>query len=143
MIEVGESFGSACEVTEDDLDLAVRLTRGRHPVHVDAEVARRFGLNGRIFHGAISAAIMTAAIGLRFADYKIAVVGQTNKYIAPVYPGDLLESRWTVVAKEAGGGDGRFIVLLAGELRNRRGELVVRGTTRVFLDTQTFVTSQA
>jgi len=76
LIETGETFGGSCEVTAEDLDLSVRLTRGRHPVHVSEEAARSAGLKGRIFHGAVSAAILASAIGERFAQDNIALLEQ-------------------------------------------------------------------
>ena len=133
MIEVGQSFGSACTLTLEDLELAVRLTGGRHPVHIDDAAARKAGLHGRIFHGAVSAAIMASAIGKRFADCSAAILEQSSKFRMPVYPGDNLESRWTVTSAARGRQEGQFIILLTGELRNQRADVVIEGTAKVLL----------
>lgn len=133
MTEIGEGFGSRCTLTAEDLDLAVALTRGRHPVHVDEAAARGMGLRGRIFHGAVSAAVMAAAIGQRFSDQGAAILELSSRFRAPVYPGDTVESRWTVVANQDGRRQGQFMLLLSGELRNQHGEVVVEGTAKVLL----------
>ena len=76
--------------------MAVRLTGGRHPVHVSDEAALRAGFKGRVFHGPVSAAIMTSAIGTHFASESIAILEQSQNYRGPVYPGDTLTSQWIV-----------------------------------------------
>lgn len=133
MIEAGETFGSTCELTPEDLELAVRLTRGRHPVHVDDVAARRGGLQGRIFHGAVSAAIMAAAIGQRFAADDIVILEQANRYRRPVYPGDTVTSRWTVMESQPGRQQGQLLLGLAGELANQHGDIVIEGKAKVML----------
>lgn len=132
-IEPGETFGASCVVDAEDLELAVRLTRGRHPVHVSDAAARQSGLQGRIFHGAVSAAIMTAAIGQRFERDTIALLEQSQRYRKPVYPGDTLTSHWLVQSVEAGRPPGTRFIELSGELRNQRDEVVLEGEARVLL----------
>lgn len=133
MIEVGEAFGSRCTLTDEDLDLAVRLVRGRHPVHVDDAAARSMGLRGRIFHGAVSAAIMASAIGKRFTGHGAYILEQASKFRAPVYPGDTLESRWTVVGVQPGRQQGQLVLSLSGELQKLGGDIVVEGNAKVLL----------
>jgi len=133
LTERGRSFGGRRTLTAEDLDLAVRLTGGRHPVHVDDEAARRSGLQGRIFHGAVSAAIMTAAIGAHYAQRSIALLEQSCRYRASVHPGDEVESRWTVLDARPGRRPGQTVLALAGELRNRQGELLVEGSAKLLL----------
>ena len=133
MIEVGETFGSSCELDAEDLELAVRLTRGRHPVHVDEAAAHKAGLQGRIFHGAVSAAIMAAAIGQRFAGESIVILEQANRYRLPVYPGDTVTSRWQVGESRPGREAGQQVLALAGELVNQRGQVVIDSTAKLLV----------
>lgn len=137
MIEAGETFGSTCELTWEDLELAVRLTRGRHPVHVDEAAARAAGLRGRIFHGAVSAAIMAAAIGQRFASQEIVILEQANRYRLPVHPGDTVASRWTVTEGRPGRQPGQLVLGLSGELSNQRGDIVIQSTAKVLVTAPT------
>ena len=133
LIEVGETFGSSCELEIEDLELAIRLTRGRHPVHVDDAAARKAGLPGRIFHGAVSAAIMAAAIGQRFAGESIVILEQANRFRLPVAPGDTVTSRWNIAETRPGRKDGQQVLGLAGELVNQLGEVVIDSTAKVLL----------
>ena len=134
MIETGETFGSTCEVTAQDLDLAVRLTRGRHPVHVSDVAARSAGLDGRIFHGAVSAAILASAIGARFAQNNISLLMQNNRYRKPVYPGDVLISKWTVQSVLPGRLIDTYLIDLSGELRNQDGYVVVESFAKIVMN---------
>lgn len=137
MIEVGETFGGSCELTDEDLKLAVLLTRGRHPVHVDEAAARDAGLQGRIFHGAVSAAIMAAAIGQRFANDRIVILEQANRYRLPVYPGDTLTSLWKIVGLRTGRQAGQQVLGLTGELMNQRHGVVIDSTAKLLLTVPT------
>lgn len=131
MIETGETFGGSCEVTAEDLDLSVRLTRGRHPVHVSEEAARSAGLKGRIFHGAVSAAILASAIGERFAQDNIALLEQKNRFRKPVYPGDVLRLKWTVQSVRLGRRVGTQLIELSGELRNQHDDVVLESLAKI------------
>jgi acyl dehydratase len=131
LIETGETFGGSCEVTAEDLDLSVRLTRGRHPVHVSEEAARSAGLKGRIFHGAVSAAILASAIGERFAQDNIALLEQKNRFRKPVYPGDVLRLKWTVQSVHLGRRVGTQLIELSGELRNQHDDVVLESLAKI------------
>lgn len=130
-IEVGETFGATTRLSAEDLEMAVKLTGGRHPVHISDEAAQSAGLRGRIFHGAVSAAIMTASIGQRFCQHHIALMAQGQRYREPVYPGDTLTSRWSVLSVEPGRLPGMRVLALTGELRNQHGVVVVEGEAKV------------
>ncbi len=133
MIDVGASFKDQRTLTEDDLELAIRLTGGRHPVHTDAERAREAGFTGRIFHGAVTAAIMTAAIGRRFPDVLISIAEQRNAYRRPVYPGDTLESVWVVREVRSGRQPGQLRLRLEGDLTNQHSEKVIEAEATVVM----------
>lgn len=130
-VAVGESFGASRSLTEDDLALAVRLTQGTHPVHVSDDAAQAAGLRCRIFHGAVTAAIQAAAIGARFSQDRIALMGQDNRYLLPVYPGDTLEVNWTVLEVRPARQPARWVLELAGQTRNQHGNEVLESRAQV------------
>lgn len=136
MIDIGASFGDQRTLTEEDLELAIRLTGGRHPVHTDAQRARQAGFRERIFHGAVTAAIMTAAIGRRFPDVLISIAEQRNVYCSPVYPGDTLESRWTVREVLPGRRTGQTRLRVEGDLTNQHGQRVMEAEARLVMWTR-------
>jgi acyl dehydratase len=130
-VALGERFGLARELSGDDLEQAVRLTQGTHPVHVSDGAATHAGLRGRIFHGAVTAAIMASAIGARFARSRIALLEQHNRYRLPVYPGDTLRATWTVQRLRESRQAGQWVVELAGETVNQQGAVVLEAHAQV------------
>ncbi|MFN3496591.1 MAG: MaoC family dehydratase [Hydrogenophaga sp.] len=130
-VSVGERFGTTRIVTDEDLALAVSLTQGTHPVHVSDDAAQAAGLRGRIFHGAITAAIQAAAIGARFSQDRIALMGQDNRYLLPVYPGDTLEAHWTVVEVKPTRQPARWVLELSGQTQNQHGNVVLESRAQV------------
>ena len=127
---VGEQFGAKRTLAQAELDQAVELTQGRHPVHVDEAAAHAAGLDGCIFHGAVTAAIMASAIGARFSKDRIALLGQDNQYRAPVYPGDSLNISWTVTDVRPTSQVGRNVLTMTGQMRNQHGVVVLDATVK-------------
>jgi 3-hydroxybutyryl-CoA dehydratase len=130
-VVLGERFGSTRVLVGEDLELAVRLTQGTHPVHVSEAAAKCAGLQGRIFHGAVTAAIMAAAIGGRFAQSLIALLEQNNRYLLPVYPGDALRATWTVGRLRESRQAGQWVVELTGQTVNQHGATVLEASAKV------------
>jgi 3-hydroxybutyryl-CoA dehydratase len=95
-LHVGSRFGGVRALSYSDLDTAVNLTGGIHPVHTDEAKAREAGFPGRVFHGAVCAAIMVAEVGKYFIEDKIAILKQESRYLAPVLPGDVVTIDWTI-----------------------------------------------
>lgn len=132
-ITAGSQFHSNCRVTEEQLDAAVTLTGGTHPVHVSAQAAQEAGFQGRIFHGAVSAAIMAAAIGAHFRGDRLALLEQKNRFVAPVYPGDALDSVWTVLERRPGKRAGDALLTLRGCMTNQHGVTVLESEAKILL----------
>lgn len=132
-ITVGSQFHASRLVTEEQLDAAVALTGGTHPVHVSAQAAQDAGFEGRIFHGAVSAAIMAAAIGAHFRRDRIALLEQKTRFVAPVYPGDALDSVWTVLENRPGKRTGDMLLTLQGRMTNQHGTTVLESEAKILL----------
>ncbi len=130
-VTAGERFVSTRALVGEDLERAVRLTQGAHPVHVSDAAASSAGLRGRIFHGAVTAAIMASAIGARFAQSRIALLEQNNRYLLPVYPGDTLHTTWTVGAVRESRQMGQWVLELSGQMLNQDGAAVLEASARV------------
>ncbi|VTU12867.1 bifunctional enoyl-CoA hydratase/phosphate acetyltransferase [Variovorax sp. SRS16] len=132
-IAPGTEFGGRRVLTEHQLELAIALTGGTHPVHTSASAAQAAGFRGRIFHGAVSAALMAAAIGAHFRDEQIALLEQNNRFAAPTHPGDVLDSAWTVDEVRAAKRSGDTILALRGRMTNQDGVVVLESRATVLL----------
>ncbi len=113
-------------VTEGDQSLYIALTASRYPLHCDAEFARALGFRREtvndllvfhiVFGNTVPDISLNAIANLGYADVRFG---------PPVYPGDTLSSRTTVLGRrESRSGDtGAVWVHTVG--RNQRGEEVL------------------
>ena len=130
---IGEEFGHRQTVTEFHLIQGAGLIGDFNPLHVDEIYARKTRFGGRILHGAITASMMSAAIGLYFSGTAAAMLEQNNRYKAAVMAGDTLDTVWTVnglLAKpKAKGG----IIEVSAVCTYQVGELVAESDGKVLL----------
>jgi acyl dehydratase len=123
-------------VTIEDIDTWAALTGERHPVHMDDTFAQAAGFRGRVAHGLFSLALvegLKAEIGV-FERSVIASLGWNNvKFSAPLYPGDNVHLRLTLVSKRASSKPGKGIAEERGVLVKEDGTEVVSGDHIVIL----------
>ena len=64
---------------------------------MDEDYAQDTIFGGRIAHGMMSAALISAVIGEQLPGHGTVYLGQTMKFVAPVRPGDMLRAEVTVL----------------------------------------------
>lgn len=123
-------------VTAADINAWAALTGERHPVHMDDGFAREAGFRGRVAHGLFSVALiegLKACIGC-FERSVIASLGWNNiRFTAPLYPGDEVHLRLTLVSMRESSKQGRGIAEERGVLVKDDGTEVVSGDHVVVL----------
>lgn len=123
-------------VTTDDIDAWASLTGERHPVHMDDAFARAAGFRGRVAHGLFSLALvegLKAGLGA-FEQSVIASLGWNNvKFSAPLYPGESVHLRLTLVSKRDSSKPGKGIAEERGVLVKEDGTEVVSGDHVIIL----------
>nr|WP_295462324.1 MaoC family dehydratase [Mesorhizobium sp.] len=123
-------------VTTDDIDAWAALTGERHPVHMDDAFARAAGFRGRVAHGLFSLALiegLKAGLGV-FERSVIASLGWNNvKFSAPLYPGESVHLRLTLVSKRDSSKPGKGIAEERGVLVKEDGTEVVSGDHVIIL----------
>lgn len=97
---VGETATRTMTVTDQTIESFASLSGDRNPVHFDDEFARRIGFTGRIAHGAVTASLLSALLGMDLPGPGSVFLEQRVRFLAPVRPGD------RIVA------DGELVVLL-------------------------------
>ena len=109
-IEIGASFTTPTHlITETDIADFCRLTRDRHPLHTDADHARKAGFPGIIAHGLYGLALME---GLKtelhlYDDSSLASLGWDKvRFRAPLLPGDVVQVEMDFTAKRESKGRG-------------------------------------
>jgi len=97
-IEIGMVSRRTKTVSDRDIQLFAEVSTDRNPVHLDDSYARETIFEGRIAHGMLTAALISAVIGEQLPGHGTVYLGQSLKFLAPVRPGDVLTAEVTVAA---------------------------------------------
>lgn len=87
-IEIGMRRSLHKLVTDRDIALFAEVSTDCNPVHLDESYAQDTIFEGRIAHGMLTAALISAVIGEQLPGHGSVYLGQTLKFTAPVRPGD-------------------------------------------------------
>ena len=94
----GMSASVAKTVTEADIILFSGVSMDTNPAHLDEEYSKNTAFGGRIAHGMLSAAFISAVLANHLPGPGSIYLSQTLKFRAPVRPGDTVKA--TVTVKE-------------------------------------------
>jgi len=120
---VGERAERTVTITDEHIEAFARLSGDRNPVHFDDGFARRIGFDGHIAHGAVTASLLSAVLGMDLPGPGSVFLEQRVRFLAPVRPGDTITGvlRVTKVRPD------KPIVTLAATISNQAGTLVADG----------------
>ncbi|PKP70332.1 MAG: (R)-hydratase [Alphaproteobacteria bacterium HGW-Alphaproteobacteria-4] len=96
-IEIGMTRGLQKRVTDHDIALFAEVSTDRNPVHLDDAYAQDTIFEGRIAHGMLTAALISAVIGEQLPGHGSVYLGQSLRFMAPVRPGDLVRAEVKVM----------------------------------------------
>jgi 3-hydroxybutyryl-CoA dehydratase len=131
--KVGDTFDASITVTETHLVLAAGLFGDFNPLHVDDELARKSRFGGRIVHGALTSALISAPAGMYFHGTAIAYLEHNCRFKAPVRPGDTLRTIWTITERMEKPQHGGGIVVMRARCENHRGEVVAEADGKMLV----------
>lgn len=97
-IAVGMTRSLAKTIADADIRAFAAISTDHNPVHLDDAYAQDTIFQGRIAHGILTAALISAVIGEQLPGHGTVYLGQTLKFRAPVRPGDRVEASVTVAA---------------------------------------------
>jgi len=99
-IEIGMTRGLQKRVTDRDIALFAEVSTDRNPVHLDDDYAQETIFEGRIAHGMLTAALISAVIGEQLPGHGSVYLGQSLRFMAPVRPGDVVRAEVKVLSIE-------------------------------------------
>lgn len=126
-IEIGESASFTKTVTECDITLYAGISGDFNSAHMNAEAAKEGMFGQRIAHGMLSAGFISNVLGNYLPGPGTIYLGQTLKFVKPVFIGDTVTA--TVTAKEKIEAKNRLI--LDTVVTNQKGEKVIVGEATV------------
>jgi len=128
-MKVGDSAEITKTIEQSDIDAFARVTGDHNPVHVDEEFAKTTRFGRRIAHGMLTASLISAVLANKLPGEGSVYLGQTLKFVAPVFPGDEITARVTVREIR----EDKLVVKLETVCVNQRDEVVIRGEATVLV----------
>ncbi len=117
-------------ITEDDIHTFADLIGDHNSVHLDDEYARKTRFGRRIAHGMLCGSLISAVIGEQLPGRGAVYLSQTFRFVAPVYPGESITARVTVVKIR----EDKNILTLETVCEKQNGETVITGEAVVLID---------
>ena len=100
-LQVGTTASFSKTVTDADIVLFAGVSGDTNPVHIDEEYASATMFKGRIAHGMLTAAFLSAVLGARMPGPGAVYLSQSLRFRAPVRIGDTVRATATVTALDA------------------------------------------
>ncbi|MDQ2950991.1 MAG: MaoC family dehydratase [Chloroflexota bacterium] len=126
---VGARAERTMQVTDEQIEAFARLSGDRNPVHFDDAFARRIGFEGHIAHGAVTASLLSAVLGMDLPGPGSVFLEQRVRFLKPVFPGDTIRASLEVVRVRAD----KPIITLRASVVNDTGAQVAEGELTVLL----------
>jgi 3-hydroxybutyryl-CoA dehydratase len=116
-------------VSDEHIETFARLSGDRNPVHFDDVFARSIGFDGRIAHGAVTASLLSAVLGMDLPGPGSVFLEQRVRFLKPVRPGDTIVASLEVTRVR----EDKPIVTLGASVTNADGVRVADGELVVLL----------
>lgn len=91
-LEIGMTRSLRKTIGDREIEMFAELSTDRNPVHLDDAYAQDTIFEGRIAHGMLTAALVSAVIGEQLPGHGTVYLRQELKFLAPVRPGDCVEA---------------------------------------------------
>src|SRR5262249_30946555 len=95
-IKLGMSAVYSRTVTDADIVMFAGVSGDTNPLHLSNDFAKDTMFEGRIAHGMLSASFISTLIGTRLPGPGAIYMSQNLKFLAPVRPGQTVNTRATV-----------------------------------------------
>ncbi|NHI83889.1 MAG: MaoC family dehydratase [Candidatus Thorarchaeota archaeon] len=97
-LSIGQYAEVVHTVTEEDIKVFGDLSGDYNPLHFNENWARTTMFKGRIAHGILTAAYISAAIGMKLPGPGTIYLSQSMKFLYPVRIGDTITARVEIIA---------------------------------------------
>jgi 3-hydroxybutyryl-CoA dehydratase len=85
--KVGDVVTETVTITDQMVQMFAEVSGDKNRVHLDDEYAKTTKFGRRIAHGMLSAALISRVLAMKLGPGGI-YLGQTLKFMTPIYPGD-------------------------------------------------------
>lgn len=130
-LDIGDSASVSHTVTERDLILFATVSGDINPLHLDEEFALQTPFKGRIAHGMLSGALISAAVACEMPGPGTVYIGQEMSFLRPVRLGDEIRIELEILEKLP-----KNRLKIATRVVNQKGKKVVDGAATVLAPTE-------
>lgn len=130
-LSVGDTASVSHLITERDLILFASVSGDVNPVHLDEDFAAATPFKGRIAHGMLSGALISAAIACELPGPGSIYIGQEMSFLRPVRLGDEIRIELEVLEKLP-----KNRLRIATRVINQQDKKVVDGVATVMAPTE-------
>ncbi len=127
--KVGDATTRTRTITDEDIRAFAELSGDHNPVHLDDEYAAGTRFGRRVAHGMLAASLVSATLANDLPGRGSVYLGQTLRFVAPVFPGDTVTARVEVTKVR----EDKPIVTLETVCTNQSGERLIEGEAVVLL----------
>jgi 3-hydroxybutyryl-CoA dehydratase len=128
-LTIGDTASISKTITDSDIHAFADVSGDHNSLHLDDDYASTTRFGRRIAHGMLSASLISAVLGNDLPGAGSVYLSQTLKFVRPVFPGDTVTARVTVVAIR----DDKPIVTLETVCVNQKNEPVLTGEATVLV----------
>ena len=126
-LNIGDTASRSKTITDEDVRAFAAVSGDENPIHLDEEFAATTRFEKRIAHGMLSASLISAVLANDLPGQGSIYLGQTLRFVAPVFIGDEITARVTVTSVR----DDKPIAKLETVCVNQRNEIVIKGEATV------------
>lgn len=130
-IEIGRSATLSRTLSQNDISLFAAMSGDVNPAHMDEEFAKGDLFHKVIAHGMWGGALVSAVLGTELPGPGTIYIGQSLRFIRPVYLGDTVTVRITVTGKQ----QAKHHVTLDCKVTNQNEIVVIEGSAEVIAPT--------
>ncbi len=127
--KLGDSVHVTKTIEDSDIQQFAALTGDRNPVHLNDSFAAGTRFGRRIAHGMLSGSLISTCIGMHLPGPGSIYLGQTLRFLKPVYPGDTVTATATIIHIR----DDKPILTLETICTNQHGDKVIEGEAHILL----------
>lgn len=126
-IAIGDLFEIDRTFSPEDVDNFAALSGDFSPLHVDAGYASGTEFGERVVHGILLASLFSNLVGMKIPGKQALYLAQDLAFRKPVFINEALTVRAKVTARNLA----TSTIVLATEIRNSAGKVVVSGSAKV------------
>lgn len=126
-LRIGQTESFEFKITSEKMDIFCELSGDCNPLHNDELFAKKYGFDGRVVYGMLSALFISTLGGI-YLPGKYCIIQQIEcKFVLPVYIGDIITVKGSI--KELNESVKQAVIKI--EMKNQVGKKVIRATLKV------------